>query len=404
MFNHLDREQKYILGVLTLINFLNYVDRQVIFPLFSSIQSEFQISDFELGLLGTLFMLIHSLASVPLGILADKYPRKMIISVGVFFWSIVTFLSGLTRNFQQLLMLRSLVGIGEASYAPAATAIISETFPQKMRATVQGVFNIGMFAGGTFGIVLGGMVAYYFHSNWRIAFFIVAVPGMLLAYLAARLKTRNQAMHHQLPRQGLAILMGNRAYLWLLVSGILVTFAAGAFLSWGIEFIHRYKGYNLRDASLILGSTMLVAGITGVILGSYLSDKAYARLCWGRCGVIAASLILAGPIIFFGIHQENELLFILCFFFGIALACFYHGPVTAVIHDIVPQNIWATAFAVYLLVIHLLGDTLSPVIIGLISDHKDLITGMELSAIFVFASGLTFIPVCLSIKNQSPKV
>lgn len=400
MFIYLSREQKYILVILTLINFLNYVDRQVIFPLFHSIQTEFQISDFELGLLGTLFMLIHSLASVPLGILADKYPRKMIIAGGVFFWSIVTFLSGLTRNFQQLLMLRSLVGIGEASYAPAATAIISDTFPQRMRATVQGVFNIGMFAGGTFGIVLGGMVAYYFQSNWRIAFFLVAIPGLLLAFLATKLKTGNQTLQNQHPRQAMVILLNNSAYLWVLVSGILVTFAAGAFLAWGIEYIHRYKGYNLRDASLILGSTMLVAGITGVILGSYLADKAYASFCWGRCGVIAASLTLAGPIIYFGIQQEEEFLFILYFFLGIVLACFYHGPVTAVIHDIVPQNIWATAFAVYLLVIHLLGDTLSPVIIGLISDYKDLKTGMELSAIFVFASGLTFIPVCFLIKNQ----
>src|SRR5438876_10891957 len=105
-----------ILFILSLINFFNYFDRQVIFPLFEFLKKDFSLSDFELGLLGTVFMVVHSVASVPLGILADWWIRKNIISIGVIIWSLATFLSGLVQNFHQLLFARSTVGIVEAAY------------------------------------------------------------------------------------------------------------------------------------------------------------------------------------------------------------------------------------------------------------------------------------------------
>ena len=396
------KEQKITLAVLTLINFFNYVDRQIIFPLFDSIKLEFGVTDFQLGLLGTLFMLVHAATSVPFGVLADKYSRKMVIAAGVTFWSVVTFLSGLAGNFKTLLALRSLVGIGEASYAPAATAIISDVFPQKIRSQVQGIFNVGMFAGGTIGVMLGGIIVYYFQS-WRIAFFLVAIPGLILALAAAKLKIHTNAEPskeiHSI-KQTAAKLWKNPAYVWLLISGTLATFAAGTFISWGIEFIHRYKGYNLRDAALVLGSTMLVAGVLGVILGSYLADKAYSKFAWGRSMVIALALLLAAPFALLGVEAGKGIVFVVYFFIATVLLSFYHGPVTAVIHDVVPKHIRATAFAVYLLVIHLLGDALSPAIIGAISDHSGLKLGMELAVLMIFLSGLALLPVCHYIRTK----
>src|SRR6185369_14928612 len=112
MFKNLTRQQKQILLVLTFINLINYVDRQVVFPLFHNIKMEFGVSDFQLGLLGTLFMLVHSLASLPLGILADKFSRKKIIAGGVIFWSVASFAGGLSQSFKTLLGIRSVVGIG----------------------------------------------------------------------------------------------------------------------------------------------------------------------------------------------------------------------------------------------------------------------------------------------------
>ena len=180
MFKNMTRNQKVMLWVLTLINLLNYLDRQVIFPLFGHLKVEFGLTDFHLGILGTMFLLVQSLATFPLGILADKVSRKLIIGVGVAVWSAATFASGLAGSFKGLLGIRSVVGVGEASYGPAAVSMITDNFPEESTSQVQGIFSIGMLVGGTLGAIIGGLVAFYF-NDWRIAFFIVSIPGFILA-------------------------------------------------------------------------------------------------------------------------------------------------------------------------------------------------------------------------------
>ncbi|MDB4940309.1 MAG: hypothetical protein JWO40_734 [Candidatus Doudnabacteria bacterium] len=410
MIKNLTRDQKFILWVLAFINFFNYIDRQVIFPLFHSIQNEFHVTDTQLGLLGTVFMLVHSLASVPLGLLADKYSRKKLIASGVTFWSITSFLSGLAPNFSALLGIRSMVGIGEASYAPAATAMISDNFPSENRAEAQGYFNIGMFVGGTLGAMIGGIIAYHF--SWRYAFFLVSIPGFFLAWLSTKLKEK--IVVHEEETIPLWQLFKNPAFVWIIISGTLVTFAVGAYVSWGVEFVRRYKGYNLQQASIILGVTMMLAGVIGVFLGSYIADYLQRSIAWGRSLTIAFSLILAAPLMYFGVHDDHsKFLFLFLFFSGTVLLSFYHGPATAVIHDVVPKHMRASAFAVYVLIIHLLGDTPAPAVVGKISDltnsplfgsHAGLRFGLELVTGLVFLSGLSFLVVSSIIQKGKIKI
>ncbi len=400
MLKNLTRDQKYLLLILTLVNFLNYVDRQVVFPLFHHIKLEFGISDFQLGLLGTAFMLSHSLLSLPLGVIADKYSRKWLITFGLMFWSVVTFASGLVQSFRALLLTRALVGVGEASYAPAATAMISEQLPQDVRARAQGLFNAGMLIGGTLGAIIGGIIAYYF-ANWRLAFFLVAIPGLVLVWFSTRLKDSQVVL-----RQGAipwAVLWKNQAYIWIIISGILVTFATGAYITWGVEFVSRYRQFNLRDTSIILGLTFMVAGVLGIFLGSYFADRLHRTIAWGRSFVVAVSLMVAAPIMYWGIHitsPQGGWLLMSLFFVGVMLMSFYFGPVTAVIHDVLPERLHATAFAAYLLIVHLLGDTAAPAVIGRISDRTDLRAALEWSTLFVFLSGLTFLMVCYYVERQ----
>lgn len=398
MLKSINRDQKFLLAILCLINFVNYIDRQVIFPLFGHIKAEFHVSDFQLGLLGTMFMLTHSILSLPLGMLADTKNRKAVISGGVAFWSIMTFASGLVGSFKQLLAVRSLVGIGEASYAPAATAMISDNFNPEVRARAQGFFNIGMFVGGTLGAMLGGVIAYYF-GDWRIAFFLVSIPGFMLAFLCGKIV--DKVRRHQEYKVSLSELLKNRALVWIIISGIFVTFAGGAYVSWGVEFFHRYKGYNLRDASLVLGSTMMAAGVVGVLAGSWLADHFQKHAAWGRSAVVAVSLMISAPLIYMGIGNVSSRIVLLALFFtGTAFLSFYHGPVAAVIHDVVPDHMRATATAVYILVIHLLGDTLAPAAVGRISDRYGLQAGLHAVTWLVFLSGLAFLMVCRVISND----
>ena len=398
------REQTQIIWVLSLVNFFNYVDRQVIFPLFHNIQVEFGVSDAQLGMLGSVFMLVHSLASVPLGMLADKYSRRLLITAGVAFWSFASFFSGMATSFKALLGIRSLVGIGEASYAPAATAMISDNFPQEERARAQGYFNAGMFIGGTLGAALGGIIAYHF--NWRYAFFFVSAPGFLLAFLSSRLYDKTEKSIH--PKIPFRQLLKNPALLWSIVGGTLTAFAGGGYISWGVEFVRRYKGYNIQEASIILGLAMMISGVLGVFLGGYVADRLHKKYAWGRSDTIAWSLLIAAPLMFLGLQADGKY-FLLLFFLGSMFLSAYHSPATAVIHDVVPQHMRATAFAFYVLIIHLFGDTTAPAIVGRISDLSQarfggdggLRHGLEFVTIFVFLAGICFFFVSRSIRNKT---
>jgi MFS family permease len=392
--------QRQLLVILALINFFNYLDRNIIFPLFHLIKMEFGVSDFQLGLLGTLFLLVHSVASVPLGILADRYSRKVIVSLGVLFWSVASFATGIVGSFKALLAVRGLVGIGEASYAPAATAMISDNFPESFRGQAQGIFNVGLFLGGTLGAIIGGLIAFYFHS-WRLAFLFVSLPGVFLSL--AMLKVEDKQRHH-VSNTSKAILKGlflNPAYIWMLISGTLISFAAGGFITWGVEYIMRYRGYDLRTSSLMLGGTLMVAGVIGVLLGSYLADRLHAKFPWGRAILVGLSLAIGAPFMLLGVvTQASTIIFMIYFFVGILLTSFYHGPSTVVMHDIVPTSLRASAYGFYLLIIHLLGDTTAPVVIGAISDRYSLRFGLELAALAIFVGGVTFLPICWYMKKK----
>ncbi|MBI1941490.1 MAG: MFS transporter, partial [Acidobacteria bacterium] len=174
-----------VLAILTLINFVNYVDRQIIYPLFPLIEADFHLTYSQLGLLAVAFSVVHSVGTLPFGRLADRVSKKKVISYAVLFWSGATFLSGLATSFRSLLTARALVGVGEAAYTPAGTALITASFPRAIRARVQGVFDVGMFIGGAVGIGLGAILAELW--GWRTAFFVVGVPGLLLALSIVRL-------------------------------------------------------------------------------------------------------------------------------------------------------------------------------------------------------------------------
>ena len=168
------------------MNFLNYTDRNVVFALFEPIKRELVLSDQQLGWLGSAYVIVLSLAALPLGVLGDLKSRPAVIAFGVGLWSVCTALGATVRSFWQLLVSRSLVGVGEAGYAPAAQALIAEFYRGKRRAFAMGVYSVGMALGGVAGIWLGGVLAARY--GWRAAFVAMGAPGLVLAVLASRLR------------------------------------------------------------------------------------------------------------------------------------------------------------------------------------------------------------------------
>jgi len=179
------RYARYALAVLFAVNLFNYVDRQIISGVLSLVQKDLAVSDAALGALGSAFMILYLIGSIPLGMLGDRVRRNRLIAIGVAVWGAATFLSGLARSYGQLFVTRSLVGIGEASYGPTATAMVSDLFPKSHRGLVNSLFNAAIPVGGAIGIIVGGIVGTRF--GWRAAFLLVGLPSIGLALLAWRL-------------------------------------------------------------------------------------------------------------------------------------------------------------------------------------------------------------------------
>jgi|HubBroStandDraft_6_1064221.scaffolds.fasta_scaffold00272_16 predicted MFS family arabinose efflux permease len=390
------RTQWRVLSILMLVNFVNYVDRQIVFSLFPEIRHEFSLTYSQLSYLATAFTLVLSVASLPLGMLADRVSRRAVISAGVLFWSAATLFSGLAGSFRTLLTARALVGVGEAAYTPAGAAVISASFPREIRARVQGSFDAGMFAGGAVGIGLGGIMAASF--GWRSAFFLVGIPGVLLGLTALRLpKTVGTVTQEHMP---IRELLQVPAFLALLASGWFSSFAGYAYVTWGPELVQDYKGFSPSQAGIALALVLVVGGTCGIFTGAYLSDKLAKLRVWGRAVVIPVGFVLAAPAIYFALHSSGKISFLLLFGLGVFFLSWYHGPLTATIHDLVPPRGHASALGFYYLFVNLFAMAIAPLVIGKIADHYTLVTALHFPILAQLAGAAFFVVVILCIHRD----
>jgi MFS family permease len=175
----------YALALLTVVNLLNYLERNAIFALFEPLKRDLHLRDTQLGWLGTAYVLVFSLASLPLGVLGDLRSRRAVISGGIAVWSAATCLSGLALGFQSLFLARALVGLGGAAAAAAAASLVADYFPGPRRALAMGIFMTGLAVGGVLGILLAGQLEVLY--GWRVAFLALGVPGFVVAALVLRL-------------------------------------------------------------------------------------------------------------------------------------------------------------------------------------------------------------------------
>jgi MFS transporter, Spinster family, sphingosine-1-phosphate transporter len=395
-FSDFSRTQWSVLLILMLVNFVNYVDRQIIFSLFPAIRRDFSLSFEQLGYLAAAFTVVLSVGSFPLGMLADRISRRAVISAAVLFWSGATFFSGLAGSFRALLTARGLVGVGEAAYNPAGAAVISASFPGEIRARVQGAFDIGMFIGGATGIALGGVMLQSF--GWRPAFFLVGLPGVLLGLSALRLpKASASSSREYMPMREL---LRVPAFIALLLSGWFCSFAGYAYVAWGPELVQDYKGFSAREAGLALAIAVVVGGTCGIATGAYLSDRLAKLRNWGRALVIPIGFVLGAPAIFFALHATGKTQFVV--FFGMAafFLSWYHGPLTATIHDLVPPRGHATALGFYNLFVNLFSMALAPLLIGRAADHLGLITALHIPIAAQLAGAAFFILVIQCIRRD----
>jgi MFS transporter, Spinster family, sphingosine-1-phosphate transporter len=389
----------YVLLVLTAINFINYVDRQIIISLGPFIRRDLQLTYTGFGALITAFMLIHSLTSLPFGMLSDRWVRRKIIALGVFGWSAATFFCGLATNFAHLLIARAAVGIGEAAYGPPANSLLSDLFPALERSRILGFFNLGMFLGGASGLILGGVLGEIL--GWRGCLYLVSVPGFLLGGLAWYLREPPQATVCE--RTSVIDLLRNPPLVYILLGGVITAFSAGALIVWMPQFVTDVRHFRPRDAGLYIGAVGVTGGLLGVVTGSYLADWLYARWPWGRMATIGVGLILSCPFVTLSLYTTSHVAMMIYFFLGIFLMVWYTGPIIAVIHDVVPADVKATAQALYILLIHLLGDTFSPAIVGKLADLHNLQVALLLPAVINVVGGAIFLIGCRRVGRDNKR-
>ncbi len=360
-----------MLAMLLLVYILNFVDRQIISILAVPIQKELAISDGKMGLLGGLaFALFYTTLAVPIARLADRWSRTWIITVSLGLWSGFTALCGLATNYTQLFLSRLGVGVGEAGGVAPSYALISDIFPQTMRARALAIYSLGIPLGSAAGVMFGGWIAQTF--NWRTAFIAIGLLGVLVApffRLVVREPARPVQLHADAPGFGAVMTtLARKPSFWLLSFGGGMNSMVGyGLLFWLPSFLKRSHGLELTQVGQFYGMILLVGGVAGVMLGGMLGDRlgrtnrgAYAR-------VPALAFLVAAPLYALAIMTPSLTLAFVLLLLPQALSLVWLGPVLTAVQSLVEPRARATASAAFLLINNLIGLGVGSALIGAIS-------------------------------------
>jgi MFS family permease len=365
----------FTFGVLLAINTMNFFDRQILSAVQEKIRKDWNLSDSELGLLGTAFILLYAVVGLPLGRLADVWRRKWILAVGVALWSVMTLGSGLAWSFWSLFVLRLGVGIGEASCAPASSSLIGDLVPAERRARAMAIFMLGLPLGLALSFFVSGTIAE--RRGWQDAFFVAGLPGLALAVAALFIAdpVRGSADQDAVP-SGEPFLAVVRRILamptmwWIIVSGALHNFnmyALGTFLA---SFLKRYHMVSVERAGQFSG-LVYGFGAIGIFAAGWIGDRAFRSSVSGRLHVAWMGLAMAIPCLLLALQAPAGAIWQCAF--ALLPACMlmyaYYGTVYATVQDIVEPSLRGTAMAIYFCAMYLLGAVLGPVATGWASDH-----------------------------------
>ena len=388
------------LALLTALNLLNYIDRSVLFAVQDLVKVEFPGSDFQYGLLTTVFFVFYMCAAPFMGPLSLRFSRKRVIVAGALIWSVATLLTAFTHNFNELLIRHTLVGLGEASFVILSPTFVADMFPVEKRGRVMGVFYLAIPVGTALGYLLGGIMGPKY--GWRAPFYVGAAPGVLLALSLLfipepKLGQFDSPESKRPERDSLKSLFRNPAFLTATLGMAMMTFALGGLQVWFPTFLHRARDYTLLQANLIFGVSTLVNGLVASLAGGWISDWLLRRTKSAHYLVSAISLGLGIPAMCVALFATGTTMIV-----GIFVAEFFlllnTGPLNAAVINSVGPHVRAAALALNIFIFHLLGDVPSAALIGALSDRYSLqfaflgpVVAIALSSAILFY-GMRFAP------------
>ena len=361
------------------INLFNYLDRYVAASVAPMVKRELNLTDSEIGLFGTAFLLVYAIAAVPFGYWGDRGVRKDVIAVGVAIWSVATLLTGFARNYFQLFLSRAAVGIGEAGYYPAGTSLMSDYYPKEQRSRVMSIWGAGSTVGIALGFAGGGYLADKF--GWRSVFFIAGGPGLLFALLAYRMREPLRGAVERGPSVAKTADAGLKQFLQLLriptlratiVAQTLLFFVLASNAFWLPTVLQRRFELSATNAGLLAGVVIVVGGLIGTLAGGWLADKRAlktprAHLEVGIAGFVAGAVLVTIAIVS-PLNIGPVPVFVPMFLLAVIALYLYAGPFTALSQNVVSPGLRASAVTLLLFIAHVFGDSHSPFDVGLLSD------------------------------------
>lgn len=380
------------LVLLTALNFVNYIDRYILPGVQEQVKGEFHVTDEQIGSLTLWFMLAYMLAAPVTGWLGDRFPRKPMIVVAALFWGSINLLTASVHSYDSLNLRHAALGIGEASFGIFAPAMLADFYPEDQRNRVLTIFNIAIPVGAALGYLIGGTVGEHF--GWRTSFIVSAIPAILIAVLIAFFmrepeRAKSKEGSAKVEKQVILSLLKNPAYTTIVLGYAAVTFTIGGMSWWMPSFLQRMDGRSQTSASFLMGAITVVSGLGGTIIGGIIAQKWSKRTPKALYLVPALAAALAippGVLCFFGPRPFT----IPALTVAIFLIFLGTGPVNAASVNAVRPEIRATALAGQLLIIHLLGDAISPRIIGAVSDHSNLALGLGSTLAALVAAAIIF--------------
>jgi MFS family permease len=396
------------LAVLAFINLFSYLDRFVVSGVLESLKhSDLGLSDTNLGSLMTGFLIVYTLLAPVFGALGDRRSRPRLIALGVACWSFATALSGFAVNYLTLFAARAAVGVGEAAYVTIAPSLLSDYFPVRQRGRVMAIFFCAIPVGSALGYVVGGLVDK--HYGWRAAFFVAGVPGLLLAALCLLLRDPPRGIQDRAGAAGEAApstprssisretwvtygrLLRNKPYALTVLGYAAYTFAIGGLGVWMPSFLERARGIPRSEATVSFGTIVVITGFIGTFVGGWMGDYFAKNSRQAYLWLSAVATLIAAPFVWLALTTDSHSLYVT--YMVTAQLCLFlsTGPINAAIINLVIASERATAIALSVFAIHLLGDAVSPLIVGALSDAFSLQKAITILPVAALIGGFIWI-------------
>jgi predicted MFS family arabinose efflux permease len=385
------------LVLLLALNLLNFIDRYILPGVQPLIQAEFHASDQAMGALTTALFVTYMLTAPFTGWLGDRFRRKPLIAAGAVLWSLATLVTFWVHDYWSLYIRHALVGVGEATFTIFAPAVLSDFYPPRERNRILSIFYLAIPVGAALGYLIGGQLGERY--GWRTPFFVCAIPGLLIAAAYAIYGTEPERGGSEeggerltRPSSGEIIrnflrLFANPGYMFATLGMAMLVFTMGGISTWMPTFLNRFAGMGVGKAGTILGAITVVDGLAGTAIGGWLAQRWLRRDHRALYLLSAWSVILTLPLaglVFFGPAKWSiAALFAAEFFLFLNT-----GPLNAAICNSVSAAVRSSAIALELFLIHMLGDTFSPQIIGAISGVSSLRVGLGLTLVTLILSGV----------------